>query len=248
MASVSQSAIVRRNVQVTGRGGLVDKYFYFAMSLLVAAIVVWGFSHTVDQNLFHAAPPRPLLLWFHGSAFSGWVLFFIFQSALVRTHNVKWHRFFGWFGAALGTVMVALGVTTAIVMTRFDTQTLHEPGGDAFLIVPFYDVAAFATLFTLAVLWRKKPELHRRLIFVATCGLLAAAFGRFPYLSDHNLFYVGVDAVILLGVVRDLLVNRRVHRVYLIAVPALILCQAIVVYTMANGSAWWLRIADRILG
>ena len=38
MASVSQSAMVRRNVQVTGRGGLIDKYFYFAMSLLVAGL------------------------------------------------------------------------------------------------------------------------------------------------------------------------------------------------------------------
>ncbi len=248
MATVSHSAAARPAIHFTDRGGFVDKYFYFAMSLLVAAIVVWGFSHTVEQNLFHAAPPRPLLLWFHGSAFSGWVLFFIFQSTLVRTHNVKWHRFFGWFGTGLATAMVLLGITTAIVMTRFDAHTLHQSGGDAFLIVPFYDVAAFATLFTLAVIWRKKPELHRRLIFVATCGLLAAAFGRFPYLSDHNLFYAGVDAVILLGVVRDLLVNRRVHKVYLIAVPALILCQAIVIHTMANGSAWWLRIADGILG
>ncbi len=188
MATVSHSAAARPAVHFAGRNGLVDKYFYFSMSLLVAGIVVWGFNHTVDQNLFHPAVPRPLILWFHGGAFSTWVLFFIFQSTLVRTHNVKWHRFFGWFGAGLATAMVVLGVMTAIVMTRFDSHTLHEPGGDAFLIVPFYDVAAFATLFTLAVLWRKKPELHRRLIFVATCGLLAAAFGRFPYLSDTTSF------------------------------------------------------------
>jgi FtsH-binding integral membrane protein len=239
---------VRPPVHFTGRGGIVDKYFYFAMSLLVAAIVVWGFSHTVDQNLIHPAVPRPLILWFHAAAFSAWVVFFIFQSTLVRTRNVKWHRFFGWFGAALGTAMVPLGITTSIIMGRFDTYVKHEPGSDAFLIVPFYDVAAFATLFTLAVLWRKKPELHRRLIFIATCGLLAAAFGRMPYLAPHLFFYWALDGVILLGVVRDLLVNRRVHKVYLIAVPTLILCQAFVIHTMTSGSAWWLRIADGILG
>lgn len=248
MATVSHSAAARPAVHFTGRGGFVDKYFYFAMSLLIAAIVVCGFSQTVNGNLLHASPPRPILLWFHGAAFSGWVAFFIFQSTLVRTHNVKWHRFFGWFGVALGTAMVLLGVTTAIVMTRFDAQTLHQSGGNAFLIVPFYDIAAFAALFTLAILCRKKPELHRRLIFIATCGLLAAAFGRMPYLSQHLFFYWALDAMILLGVMRDLLVNRRVHRVYLIALPILILCQMIVVHTMATGSAWWLRIADRILG
>ena len=248
MATVSQSAAVRPAIHFIGRGGFVDKYFYFAMSLLVAGIVVYGFGHTVDHNLIHAAPARPLLLWFHGAAFSGWVVFFIFQSTLVRTHNVKWHRLFGWFGAALGTAMVVLGVATAIVMTRFDTHTLHEPGGDAFLIVPFYDVAAFATLFGLAVIWRKKPELHRRLMFVATCGLLAAAFGRIPFVSEHLAFYWALDGVILLGVVRDLIVNRSIHKVYLVTLPVLIACQAFVVHTMANGSAWWLKIADRILG
>jgi hypothetical protein len=248
MATVSQSANVRPAVHFTGRNGLVDKYFYFSMGLLAAAIVVWGFSHTVDQNLLHAAPPRPLLLWLHGVAFSAWITFFIFQSGLVRTHNVKWHRFFGWFGVGLGAMMVLLGVRTAIVMGRFDTLVKHEPGSDAFLIVPFYDMLAFAAFFGLAIWWRKRPELHRRLIFIATCGLLSAAFGRFQYLSAHNLFYAGVDAVILLGVVRDLLVNRRVHRIYLIALPVLILCQIFVVHTFTSGSAWWLRIADRVLG
>jgi hypothetical protein len=246
MATVSQSANARRAVHFSGRNGLVDKYFYFSMGLLAAAIVIWGFSHTVDENLLHAAPPRPLLLWFHGAAFSGWIAFFIFQSG--RTHNVKWHRFFGWFGVGLGAAMIPLGITTSIIMGRFDTLVKHEPGSDAFLIVPWYDMVAFATFFTLAILWRKKPELHRRFIFIATCGLLSAAFGRFQYLSAHNIFYAGVDAVILLGVVRDLLVNRRVHRIYLAALPALILCQAFVVYTMANGSAWWVKFADKILG
>jgi len=248
MASVSQSAMVRRNVQVTGRGGFIDKYFYFVMSLLVAAIVVWGFSHTVEQNLFHAAPPRPLLLWFHGSAFSAWVLFFIFQSTLVRTHNVKWHRFFGWFGAGLATVMVPLGITTSIVMGRFDIHTLRETGVDSFLIVPWYDMVAFATLFSLAVLWRKTSELHRRLIFIATCCLLDAAFGRIDYIFNHNLYFWCLDGVILLGVVRDLVVNRRIHKVYLVTLPVLIVCQMFVVHTYASVSAWWLRIADRVLG
>ena len=248
MATVSQRASVNSSVRFTGRNGLVDKYFYFAMGLLAAAIVIWGFSHTVNDNLFHATVPRPLILWFHGGVFSAWIAFFIFQSGLVRTHNVKWHRFFGWFGVGLGAAMIPLGITTSIIMGRFDTLVKHEPGSDAFLIVPWYDMVAFATFFSLAVLWRKKPELHRRFIFIATCGLLSAAFGRSQYLSDHNLFYAGVDAVILLGVVRDLLVNRRVHRVYLISLPVLIACQAFVVHTYTSGAAWWLRIADRVLG
>ena len=226
----------------------VNKYFYFAMSLLIAAIVVSGFRITVNDNLLHPSIPRPLILWFHASAFTGWVAFFIFQSALVRAHNVKWHRFFGWFGAGLGTAMVPLGIATSIVMGRFDTYAEHLPGAEPFLIVPFYDMTAFAVFFGLAVLWRKKSELHRRLLFIATCGLLDAAFGRFDYIYNHGLFFPCLDAVILLGVLRDLYVNRRIHKTYVYALPPLIVVQAFVTYTWMASSGWWVHIAHKILG
>jgi hypothetical protein len=109
-------------------------------------------------------------------------------------------------------------------------------------------MVAFATLFSLAVLWRKKSELHRRLIFIATCGLLDAAFGRIDYIFNHNLYFWCLDGVILLGIVRDLVVNRRIHKVYLVSLPVLIVCQAFVVHTYASASTWWVRIADKVLG
>lgn len=247
MATLSQSSIARPRHAFTGPKGLVDTYFYFAMSLLAAAIVVWGFHYTVNQNLVHASPPRPLLLWFHGAAFSGWILFFILQSALVRTHNVKVHRLLGWFGAGLAAAMVVLGFVIAVVMARFDWYTLHEPGTDVFLSVPWGDILEFGPLVALAILWRKKPELHRRLLFIATCCLLDAAFGRSDYLFDHSLTFVGVDLVILLGVVRDLLVNRSVHKVYRIALPILIVWQAFLVYLWRGAPAWWHTLSSRIV-
>jgi hypothetical protein len=246
MASTSQAVVTRPSHAITGRNGLVDKYFYFAMSLLVVAIVLFGFSHTANDNLFHPAVPRPFILWIHSAVFSTWVLFFLLQSALVRTHNVRLHRTLGWFGAALGVFMVPLGLTTAIVMKRFEVHQLHDSKAALFLSVPFLDITCFATFFALAIYWRRKPELHRRLIFIATSALLAAAFGRLPYLADHNFFYAGVDAVILLGVVRDLLVNRRVHTVYRIALPALIVLQACAVYLAFDSPAWWGRLSSVI--
>lgn len=247
MASVSQSVAAGRPGAITGRNGLLDRYFYFAMSLVFAAIVVTGFSKTVDQNLFHAAIPRPLILWFHGGAFAGWILFFIFQSTLVRTRNVKWHRFFGWFGAALGAAMVVLGVTTAVIMTRFDIKVLHEPVA-TFLGIAFEDMAAFGTFVALAIAWRKKPEFHRRALFIATCGLLDAAFGRFDFIFNNNLFYPCLDLVILLGVARDLLVNRSVHLVYRYALPVLIVGQTFAVYLWRGAPAWWVSLTNAIVG
>jgi hypothetical protein len=248
MASISQTGAVRPAIGVTSRGGLVDKYFYLVMGLLTATTVVAGFSQTVEASLFHPTIPRPTILWFHGAAFSAWVLFYIFQSALVRTRNVKLHRTLGWFGASLGATMVLLGVLTAIVMGRFDIHVLHAPGVEGFLIIPFYDMVVFGILLSLAIRWRKKPDFHRRLLFIATIGLLDAAFGRFQYLFDSNLYVVCMDSMMLLGVARDLLVDRRIHKVYLYALPCIFIAQILTIYTWRSAAPWWMAIAHSILG
>ncbi|HEX6772468.1 MAG TPA: hypothetical protein VF126_10620 [Acidobacteriaceae bacterium] len=248
MASTLQGAPAVPRVPAAGRYRLLDKYFYFAMSLLIAAIVVAGFSRTVNQNLFHPPVPRPFILWIHAAAFSLWVVFYILQSALVRVHKVKWHRLLGWFGAGLAAFMAPLGIATAVIMGRFDKHVENIKDANTFLSVPFADMLIFPTLIGLAIYWRRKPELHRRLLFVGTCCLLDAAFGRFDFLSKYTLYFFALDAVILLGVARDLLVNRRVHIVYRVALPSLLVIQVFVIYLYRGAPAWWFNIGHAILG
>lgn len=226
----------------------LSRYFYLTMSLVMAALVVWGFSHTVDQNLFHAVPPRPLLLWMHGTAFSTWMLFFILQSALVRMHNVNVHRAIGWFGAALALTMVVLGFIVAIVMTRFDSTVLHQKGVEAFLLIPFEDMVVFGTCIALAIYWRKKPEYHRRLLFIGTCQLMDAAIGRFDFWFNHSVFYLGLDGLILLGMLRDWQVDGRVHKVYRYALPPMVVLQGIAVYAWRVDPVWWQTLSRAIVG
>jgi len=176
------------------------------------------------------------------------VLFFIFQSLLVRTHNVRLHRTLGWFGAALGSAVFVVGVSTGIVMSRFRIQYFHGERAVPNLAISFYDVAAFAVPFALAILWRKKPEYHRRLILLATCALTSAAFGRFPaHILPPGWFFVGVDFLVLLGVARDLIVDKRVHRVYAVGLPVFVVCQCMVLYTVLNNPPYWVNIANAIL-
>jgi hypothetical protein len=216
------------------------------MSLFVAAVVVYGFSHTIDHNLIHPNPAPPWVLYLHAPVFCAWVLFFILQPSLVRTRNVRIHRTLGWFGAALAALMLVLGFLTATGMDRVAFQKSHNMAAPSFLIVQVMDLLCFAVPFALAIYWRKKPEFHRRLMLVATCALTDAAFGRFPWLP---LVFApaGLDTLILFGVVRDLIVDRRVHKVYLYALPALIVCQVVAMQTFVHQSAWWLRIAIPLL-
>jgi len=248
-AALSRPTAPSRPVSAPGRHVLLENYFYFFMTLLIFGIVVYGFSHTVDQNLIHPAVPRPFILYAHAAVFSGWLVLFVLQSTLVRSHHVRWHRRVGWFGAGLGALIPVLGVATAITMGRFNLFQLHQPGAAAFLIIPLWDMATFTPAFALAVYWRKKPEFHRRLILIASCALTAASFGRFPpNILPRIVFYAGVDSLILLGVVRDLIVNRSIHQVYRYALPAIMVGQVVVMYTAIAQPALWMRIAHAMLG
>jgi hypothetical protein len=51
------------------------------------------------------------------------------------------------------------------------------------------------------VRWRKK---HRRMMLIATCGLLDAAFRPVDHIFNDGWFYL-LDGVILLGGVRNLI-------------------------------------------
>ncbi len=131
------------NPVMTKRSVFWSQYFYFFMSLLVAAVIVYGFSHTIDQNLIHPKIPRPRLLYFHAALFTGWLVFFILQSLLVRTHNVRIHRTIGWFGAGMGALIPLVGVATAVTMARFDMMQLKMNNADADMIIPMWDMVAF---------------------------------------------------------------------------------------------------------
>ena len=225
---------------------LLDRWFYFGMSLIIAMTVAYGFGHTVESNLVHPAIPRPPVLYVHATLFVIWVGIFIAQSSLVRSRNIGWHRRLGLSAAFFGILMIGSGVAVAIAMRKFDIA--HFPRSKPeFLIVPFYDMIAFAILLGLAIHWRRKPEIHRRLMLVATCGLLVAAFTRFPQAHAFWQAYAGVDLLISFGIVRDLIVLRRVHPVYLYALPAVVAGQAIAIALYLHPPSWWSAISRALV-
>lgn len=223
------------------------RYFYFSMTLLMAVLALWAFSHTVDRGLLHAAPPRPLLLWFHAAAFAAWIAVFVAQSALVCAHKVRVHRTLGWVGAGLAAFMVVSGFLVANVMMRFESTVLHR-NVTSFLSILWCDMIIFGACMALAIYFRKKPEYHRRLVFLASCQLMQAIFVRFHYLGANGLYFPALDLLIVAGMVRDLIVDARVNRIYLYAFPSMIALQAFATYLQRVDPGWWQSATHAILG
>jgi hypothetical protein len=230
--------------------------FYFAMALLIVAVVICGFSRTFANDLVYPPYPRPWILYLHATLFPLWVLLFVTQTALVRSRNVALHQRIGIFGLALGALLPIVAIATAIIMDRL--HIAHNEQNDffpPFFIVHINDQIGFVVLFVLGAINRKKnPELHKRLMFIATCVLTDAAFDRIPAFRDQHpaaalaFAFACLDALILCGALRDWLVDKRVHPVYRYALPALAAGQILTTVIFASAPPWWLAISHAIIG
>jgi hypothetical protein len=227
------------------------------MALLMAAIVIYGFSHTIGANLIHPSIPRPRVLYVHAALFSAFMAIYVLQTALVASGNVKLHQHLGPIWVVIAAAMPVLGIATGIVMRRFDI--IHFNDYASFIAVILWDMLAFSALFLLAVLWRRRPEYHRRLMFLATCGLMDAGFSRFPLVAlppgsapnfwlDFLGLYVGVIVLMLMAISRDLIVQRRVHVVYRVAAPLIVAGQLLAVALSDVPPAFWTTLSRRLVG
>jgi len=228
-----------------------DDGFFFCAAWIIAAVVAYGFAQTVSQRLLHAAIPRPRILWVHAAVFFGWICVFIVQTTLVRFRRLRWHRTLGVAGLLLGAGMVLIGVTTTLVMGHFDlVHALRAPdAARAGLAIPLNDMIFFASTLAAAAWWRKRPEAHRRLMFIASCLLTAAAFPRFPISTIRALpGYAGVDLLLLVGIAYDLARHGRIHGVYALALPPILAGQFVAVWLVSTRPPGWLAFGQRLIG
>ena len=144
--------------------------------------------------------------------------------------------------------MVVSGFLVSVVMLRFDMALLHRKNIASFLSVLWCDMIIFGACMGVAIYLRRRPEYHRRLVFMASCQLMQAAFVRFHYVGYHDLFYPALDALIVAGILRDLVVDGRVNRVYLYVFPAMIVLQAVATYLERANPRWWQAATMTILG
>lgn len=154
---------------------LGDERFFVRSAILMAAIIVGGFSFQLAMGRSTFASPARVHV--HAVLFMGWVGIYLAQNLLVAGGRLDLHRRLGWIAAAWATAMVISGLLVTVMMVRSGTvpfffQPLH------FLIFDPVAVLTFAGLTAAAIAFRRKTEWHRRLHFCGMAILLAPAFGR----------------------------------------------------------------------
>jgi uncharacterized membrane protein YozB (DUF420 family) len=210
------------------RPRMVGRPFYLIMSLVMAAVIVGGFSQTVPDD-FRAPHGFPLLMQIHGAVFSLWVLLFVAQPAFVVRGSVALHRRVGLFGAGLAGAMVIMGLAATWYAVHYDFVPDFFPPR-IFLVMNVIGILVFGGLVAAGVKLRHRAEWHKRLMLCATVSILGPGLGRLLPMGSFGaaapLVMFGVIGLFAFaGPVFDLIVLRRVHRAYWWGVAAILLSE-----------------------
>ncbi|MEO8466056.1 MAG: hypothetical protein ABI640_12000 [Gammaproteobacteria bacterium] len=202
-------------------GGSLALNQTFAVSMAVAMFIVnfAGFGPTFFLRPFFDVPQIPLYLYLHGVAGTAWFVLVVVQAVLIANGNFARHRQLGWFGLGLGVAIIALGVYTSTHMVPRNAAA-HPPLLEAeiqlYSAVTAADLAGFVvlpTLVALAIYFRRRPDIHMRLMLIATLEMVGPAAAR---IGSWGGIFVPIILAAMLGlmasfIVHDLWTRRRVH-------------------------------------
>lgn len=199
-----------------------ERMFFGGMAIALCAVVLIGFSPSYYRAGFlQARLPSPILH-IHGALFTAWMLLYLVQSALISAKRVKWHRSLGTVAFCLPPLMVVLGVIAAIDAFKRGVR-IGPLDTSVSLAIPLLGILSFTVVIFGSWRARRNGPAHKRLILLATVGLVEAALGRFPWnqigLPPAAGAVAGLGVLLLLVVAYDLYSLHRIHRSTRWAVP-----------------------------
>jgi hypothetical protein len=202
-----------------------ERVFYTGMSIVLCICVYIGFAPTYfGAGMLRAPLPSPILH-IHGAVFTLWMLLFVVQATLISAKRVKWHRSFGTVAFCLPPIMIA-AIDALHRGVRIGPLTPEVSAA-----IPLIGIVGFTIVIYASWRARRRPDAHKRLILIATMGLVAAAFGRFPWDRIGFPPAAGADAglgvLLLIFIAFELITIRRIHRSTMWAAPVVFLTVAL---------------------
>lgn len=189
-----------------------NRWFYPLASGLLLVLTVIGFRHFYLH--LQAYPGRPLppparaIFIIHGVLMTAWIVLSVVQPVLVVSGRKRVHMMLGKFATVLATGIMVAGYLIAIGATRGTPPELVRFGlaPKEFLTVPLSGVVTFGLFVAVGVLNRRRPDIHRPMMFLASLAVVAAALGRIGPLSEWyagtwlELWFSAFVSMLLLGV------------------------------------------------
>lgn len=232
----------------------MERMFYLLSSCLILIVIAVGFQHFYLHG--RASDGSPVtqkimpLVFLHGILMSSWIVLFVVQSGLIVSGNRKLHMSLGVGGAVLIALLVIVGVTTGLASVHYNPDGYKGIwGARQFLSFMMVNILGFGTLAGIGVQYRKRPEIHRPMMLLATLFISGAGLFRIPAISEpimgsvHVIFAAWIPMLVLgvLLVVVKWVMTRSWDR-YLATGFGAIAVTCVLQYFIAN-SGWWSHVA-----
>lgn len=227
----------------------VRQSFYVWVAVAIAAIVFIGFARTYYLKALFDTPVLTWLVHLHGFLMTLWFGLFFLQSYLIASHRVALHRRLGVLGVILAVLIVVVGVKTLVHLVKTPQS---DPNAHVFLLellgADLSIFLLFAGFVGAAILMRRRGDVHKRLMLLASLTLLWPPMSRIPidFISQNFLVsLVLTDVCVIACVVIDAVRNRRIHPV--LAWGAAVNIVSLHLVNLTAGTETWLRFADRLV-
>lgn len=171
------------------RKAVHSRLFYSGAAGLILVMMFLGFAqyylHGRGFGGRELAPPIRTLIMLHGIAMTAWVVLFMIQPLLVASGKRRVHMMLGRFGAILALCMMVLGFRLGMQSARLTPPQVRIWGVSPkeFMIVPMGSMLIFGLFVAAGVYFRRRPEIHRPMMLMATLVVIPAAVSRIAPLS-----------------------------------------------------------------
>jgi FtsH-binding integral membrane protein len=221
-----------------------DRRFFSGMAAAGLVTVVAGFAPTYFLSGLFEGPPLSPTLHLHGALFTAWMVLFLVQALLVAAKRTDVHRRLGVAGAVLAVAMLLVGPIVAISAARRGVSVPGGPPPLQFLAIPLGDLVLFASLVGVGISLRRRSQVHKRLMLMATIGLLPPAIARLPYVGAAGplAFFGLTDLFVAACLVYDRVTLGRVHPAFLWGAIAVVASQPL--RLAVSATPCWLRFAE----
>lgn len=223
--------------------------FYVTMAVAFAILLAAAFSERYYARLTGLEAATPLVH-VHAAVFAAWFALLLVQTSLVANDRRDLHRGLGLAAVALVPMMLAVGIATSIDAARHGWNPAGMPDGvQGFLALGIADTLLFTGFAGAAIALRARPEIHKRLIMLASISLLWAAVSRLPIATGVAVRgepppVPAIAAIALLflllafsGPLYDFFTRRRVWRLE-IAAAVLIVAVRGLIRPIAASETW----------
>ena len=233
----------------------MERLFYLVSGCLMLLVVALGFQHFYLHGKASDGGPVTQqivpLVFLHGILMTTWIIAFVVQSGLIVSGNRKLHMTLGVAGAVLAGLLVIVGVATAIASVHYNPESYKEIwGARRFLSFMLVNISGFAILAGSGLIYRRRPEVHRPMMLLATLFVAGpAGFFRIPAISGvimsniHTIIGPWIPMLVLgtLLLVLKSVMTRSWDR-YLAKGFAGVILACVLQYVVSN-SAWWNHVA-----